>query len=176
MKWYRHLCTINHHKRLVMKHCFRVGLYRQGILHDLSKYSPTEFFVGAKYFQGNKSPNEGERSAKGYSSAWLHHKGRNKHHMEYWLDYSKNHGGTLQGVEMPLCYVAEMVCDRMAASKTYLKQNYTQKEPWEYYQKNKAHYLLHPNTQALLEKLLKMLAQQGEDAMFLYLKQELKKR
>ena len=65
MKAWQHLKTINHHKMLVMKGCFRVGLYKQGLLHDLSKYSPTEFLVGCKYFQGNKSPNSMERLEKG---------------------------------------------------------------------------------------------------------------
>ena len=88
MKWLNHFKTITHHKKLVMEHCFKVGLYYQGITHDLSKFSPVEFLAGARYFQGNRSPNEAERAAKGYSSAWLHHKGRNKHHLEYWIDYS----------------------------------------------------------------------------------------
>ena len=60
MKALQHLQTINHHKYLVMKECFEVGLYKQGILHDMSKYSPTEFLVGCKYYQGNRSPNNAE--------------------------------------------------------------------------------------------------------------------
>ena len=80
-----------------MKECFRVGLYRQGLLHDLSKYSWTEFRVGCRYYQGTRSPNNAEREDRGYSSAWLHHKGRNKHHYEYWLDYSLDGSGTLTG-------------------------------------------------------------------------------
>ena len=88
MKWLEHLKTINHHKRLVMELCFKAGLYRQGLMHDLSKYTPVEFLVGARYYQGHRSPNAAEREIKGYSSAWLHHKGRNKHHLEYWIDYS----------------------------------------------------------------------------------------
>ena len=68
-----HFCTITKHKFLVMKECFRVGLYRQGLLHDLSKYSWTEFRVGCRYYQGNRSPNNAEREDRGYSSAWLHH-------------------------------------------------------------------------------------------------------
>ena len=87
-KAWNHFKTITHHKWLVLQGCFRVGLYRQGLLHDLSKYSPTEFLVGARYWQGNRSPNNAEREQVGYSSAWLHHKGRNKHHYEYWIDYS----------------------------------------------------------------------------------------
>ena len=73
-KAWRHLRTIQHHRRLVRQHCFQIGLYRQGLMHDLSKYSPVEFRVGAKYFQGTQSPNNIERREKGYSSAWLHHK------------------------------------------------------------------------------------------------------
>lgn len=70
MKWWRHLKTINYHKWLVMRYCFRLGMYKQGLLHDLSKYSLTEFMVGAKYYQGNRSPNNAEREDKGYTSAW----------------------------------------------------------------------------------------------------------
>ena len=87
MKVWKHFCTITHHKILVMKHCFRIGLYWQGLMHDMSKYSPAEFIPGCRYYQGYRSPNNAEREAKGYSSAWLHHKGRNKHHYEYWIDY-----------------------------------------------------------------------------------------
>ena len=101
MNWYKHLKTINHHKWLVMKNCFRVGLYKQGLLHDLSKYSWAEFSVGVKYYQGDRSPNDAEREDKGYTSAWLHHKGRNKHHLEYWVDYSTDHSGALAGCKMP---------------------------------------------------------------------------
>ena len=77
MKIWKHFKTITYHRYLVMKGCFKVGLYYQGLTHDLSKYSPTEFWVGAKYYQGNRSPNNAEREDIGYSSAWLHHKGRN---------------------------------------------------------------------------------------------------
>ena len=65
-----------------MKECFKIGLYKQGLTHDLSKYSPTEFLVGYKYYQGNRSPNNAEREETGVSKAWLHHKGRNRHHFE----------------------------------------------------------------------------------------------
>ena len=49
------------HKWYVMVECFKVGLYRQGIVHDLSKFSITEFMPSARYFQGDKSPTEKER-------------------------------------------------------------------------------------------------------------------
>ena len=83
----KHLKTITKHKLLVMKYCFRLGLYKQGMTHDLSKYMPTELLTGARYYQGTRSPNAGEREAKGYSLAWMHHKGRNRHHYEFWTDY-----------------------------------------------------------------------------------------
>ena len=106
-KWLRHLCTVHHHRALVRKYCFKLGLYRQGLMHDLSKYSPTEFFVGAKYYQGYRSPNTAERLDRGYSTAWLHHKGRNKHHLEYWIDYSlQKDGYPLTGTSQRCCATA----------------------------------------------------------------------
>ena len=164
-----HFETITRHKLLVMKYCFACGLYEQGLAHDLSKYSPTEFIPGCIYYQGDHSPNEAERAAKGYTSAWLHHKGRNKHHLEYWIDYSTNKSG-LDGMKMPLRYVCEMVCDRVAASQIYLGDKYTDASPWEYYERSKDHYLMHPDTRALLEKLLLMVKELGHDRTFQYMK------
>lgn len=170
MKAWKHFCTINHHKMLVMKGCFQVGLYKQGLLHDLSKYSPTEFLVGCKYFQGNMSPNNAERLEKGYSSAWLHHKGRNKHHLEYWIDYGTPEKGStgqkdvpgLAGMKMPVKYVVEMYIDRVAASKNYQKEKYRRDSALKYYQNGKAVQLLQEDTRALLELLLQMTAIRGE--------------
>ena len=173
--WFGHFKTITAHKLRVMKYCFRVGLYRQGLLHDLSKYSPTEFLVGAKYYQGDHSPNEAERLEKGYSSAWLHHKGRNKHHLEYWLDYAPALNYRIGGMEMPVRYVVEMFCDRIAACQTYQGERYTDASPWEYYKKSLDHYIIHPNTQALLEKLLLMLRDEGEERAIAYIRREVLK-
>ena len=169
---WKHFWTITSHKILVMKGCFKVGLYRQGLLHDLSKYSPTEFLVGCKYYQGDKSPNGIEREKLGYSSAWLHHKGRNKHHLEYWLDYGMNktsggareHGG-ICGMKMPVNYVVEMYIDRVCASKNYLKERYTSDCPLQYYSTGKEFYIMHEDTRALLELLLVMLSLRGEDVV-----------
>ena len=114
-----HLRTICHHKRLVARHCFKVGLYRQGLTHDLSKFAPVEFIPGVKYFRGYRSPNEIERIEKGYSAAWLHHKGRNKHHFEYWIDFAPDKSRGLIGNRMPLRFLVEMVMDATAASPTW---------------------------------------------------------
>ncbi len=172
MKALQHLKTINHHKKLVMEHCFKVGLYKQGLFHDLSKYSPAEFFVGCRYYQGTRSPNNAEREATGYSTAWLHHKGRNKHHYEYWIDYSESCERGIVGQKMPVKYVVEMFMDRVAASKTYEGESYTDKYPLEYYEKGAAQLgdMIHPETAALLYKLLKMLAEYGEERTFVYIR------
>lgn len=174
MKAWQHLRTILHHKNLVRKGCFRVGLYRQGLLHDMSKYTPTEFLVGCRYYQGNRSPNNAERAEKGYSSAWLHHKGRNKHHLEYWIDYSAELG-VMTGMKMPVNYVVEMFIDRISASKNYQKEQYTDRSPLEYYERGKDHYMIHEETRALLEELLHMLAEEGEEKVFNYIRTDILK-
>lgn len=177
---WKHFCTITHHKNLVMAGCFKIGLYKQGLLHDLSKYSPTEFLVGCKYYQGNMSPNNAERKDKGYSLAWLHHKGRNKHHLEYWIDYGvsnengKEHRGMV-GMKMPVRYVCEMFIDRISASKNYQKEQYTDHSALDYFLKGKDHYLIHPDTEALLWYLLLMLAKRGEKDTFAFVKNEVLK-
>lgn len=173
MKWLKHLKKIKRHKRMVMKYCFKVGLYKQGLLHDLSKYSPTEFLAGVKYYQGYRSPNDAEREDKGYSGAWLHHKGRNKHHLEYWTDYGLKEDETIVGVEIPVKYVVEMLCDRIAASRNYNGEKYTDAAPYEYYMKSKKHYIIHEKTAALLESLLIMLMKNGEEETFEYIRKNL---
>lgn len=170
MKWIQHLRTINQHKIIVMKYCFRVGLYKQGLLHDLSKYSWVEFHVGAKYYQGDRSPNIVERLEKGYSLAWLHHKGRNKHHIEYWIDYSIINTEGMVGTKMPLKYVVEMFCDRVAASKIYKKDKYVNSDPLDYFTLSKGHYIIHQDTKDLIEMLLTMLKEKGEEETLLYIK------
>ena len=150
MKPIQHFCTITKHKIFVMKECFRAGLYRQGLLHDLSKYSWTEFSVGCRYYQGNRSPNNAEREDRGYSSAWLHHKGRNKHHYEYWIDYSLDGTGVLTGMKMPVKYVVEMFLDRIAACRVYKGDQYTDRDALEYYMNGRAGEMMHPETRALL--------------------------
>lgn len=158
---------------MVMKGCFSVGLYRQGLLHDLSKYMPSEFLVGARYYQGTQSPNNAERLEKGYSSAWLHHKGRNRHHYEYWLDYSSREGAGIIPAKMPLCYVVEMFIDRVAASKNYNSGNYTDDMPLKYYLRGNPKKYMHEDTRRQLELLLKMLAQKGEPYTMRYIRRKI---
>ena len=172
MNFWGHLKTVSRHRRLVRKYCFRLGLYRQGLTHDLSKYSPTEFWAGVKYFQGDHSPNDAQRKAHGCSASWMHHKGRNRHHFEYWTDYSMD-GSGITGVEMPKKYVAEMFCDRLAASKVYRGGDFDPGDPYKFFLRGKEKRLLiHPATSALLEKILLVLRDEGEDAAFDYVRRE----
>ena len=167
-----HLRTVGRHRRLVRHYCLRLGLVWQGLTHDLSKYSPTEFWRGVKYYQGWRSPNDQERLENGVSLAWLHHKGRNRHHFEYWTDYSMD-GSGISGVEMPKKYVAEMFCDRLAASKVYRGQDFQPGDPYQFFQYGKKKRLLmHPATSELLETILIVLRDQGEDAAFDYVRRE----
>ena len=169
-KFCGHLKTITHHRRLVRRGCFRVGLYFQGLTHDLSKYSPSEFWTGVHYYQGTRSPNAAEREEKGYSEAWMHHKGRNRHHFEYWTDLSlETHA--YEPVQMPPRYLAEMVMDRIAACKTYQGKGYTDGAPLAYLQKAKESRFVHPETMAQLEFLLTMLRDRGEDEMFRFIRE-----
>ena len=164
-----HFKTITEHKKEVLKGCIKAGIPLQGLMHDLSKYMPSEFIVGAIYYQGNRSPNEGEREAYGYSKAWMHHKGRNRHHFEYWTDYDTV-TRIMSPVKMPYKYVAEMFCDRLAASKIYMKDKYSDQSPLEYYQQRKNHRMIHPETAEIIENLLVMLAEKGEDETFSYIR------
>jgi hypothetical protein len=173
---WKHFKTITYHKYLVAKGCFKVGLYKQGLLHDMSKYSPCEFLVGAKYYQGTRSPNNAEREDKGYSAAWLHHKGRNKHHYEYWIDYSIHEiPGGMSPVPMPDRYVAEMLMDRIAASKVYRGSEYTDADPLKYYLKGADIVPIHPETKEKMNRMLTMLAEKGEAETFECIKNELVK-
>ena len=174
-KWYKHLCTINEHKLEVGKNCFKCGLYKQGLLHDLSKYTPTEFLVGAKYFQGTRSPNEAEREDIGYTSSWLHHKGRNKHHLEYWIDYDLDkRDGSMTGMKMPDNYIVEMFCDRVAASKIYHKHDYTNRTALDYFLNGKSKGAMHPYVRNKLNLLLSMLAEEGEVKTFAFARRYMK--
>ena len=165
----QHFKTITRHRHKVIANCFRAGIPLRGLLHDLSKYSPSEFLVGAKHFQGTRSPNEGEREAYGFSKAWMHHKGRNRHHFEYWTDYDYV-TKKIKAVEMPKIFVIEMFCDRVAASKIYNGKNYTNSSPLEYFMKAKGIRLIHEKTSDEIEFLLRMLEEKGEKETFKYIR------
>ena len=169
VKAVKHFITITRHRNKVIANCFRAGIPLRGLLHDLSKYTPTEFWAGAKYYQGTRSPNEGEREAYGYSKAWMHHKGRNRHHFEYWTDYDFK-TKQLMPVEMPKVFLLEMFCDRVTASKIYNGKNYTNSSPLEYFLKAKGVRVIHSKTSDEIEFLLRMLVEKGEKETFKYIR------
>ena len=173
MKLFRHLSTITRHRHAVIRHGFRAGIGWQALLHDLSKYTLTELIPGVRYYQGQRSPNERERELFGYSAAWLHHKGRNRHHFEYWTDYQPAVRRVMP-VKMPYRYVVEMLCDRLAASKIYQGDAYTDASAWKYYENGLRvnTMIMHPKTRELLETMLHMLAEKGEEATFAYIRRE----
>ncbi len=167
---WKHFITITHHRHLVMLGCFHIGLYWQGLTHDLSKYSPTAFWVGVKYYPGNRSPNCAARNAIGYSTAWLHHKGRNRHHFEYWTDCLPG-TSTYVPLEMPRRYLAEMIMDRIAACKTYNGNKYTDGDALAYLQSSRESTSINAATHAQLTFLLTYLKDNGEKATYRFIRE-----
>lgn len=172
-RFWGHFITITQHKLRVMLLCFKIGLVRQGLAHDLSKYTPVEFCSGVRYYQGYRSPIDAEKEAKGYSEGWLHHKGHNRHHWEYWLD--RNRDG-LYCARIPDRFVAEMVCDRIAACKTYQKENYTDASPINYFMNGTDRTYMHPEIAAQLQRWLEWVRDDGIERAFARIRSELKAR
>lgn len=165
----KHFRTITKHRHKVISHCFKAGIGWQGLFHDLSKYTPTEFIPGAKYYLGSRSPNEQERAIKGYSLAWMHHKGRNRHHYEYWSDVNMS-THRYEPVQMPVNFLTEMFCDRVAASKIYQGEKYKDSSALEYFNRGTAKNYMHPETAKTLNEWLLMLSEKGEEETFAYIK------
>lgn len=159
MKLIRHLHNVNIHRFYVFKLCCKVGIPFQGLTHDLSKYSLSELIPSVKYFtDGKKSPLAEEKSIKGYSLAWLHHKGRNKHHFEYWYDYNAR----VKTPIIPFKYMKEMICDRVSASKVYYKDNYNNNRALEYFNSQKDKIKMDKRLISFLEEVFIRLSKEGE--------------
>ena len=154
-----HFKMICRHKAVVYQECRACGITWQGIIHDLSKFSMVEFLSSAKYFQGDKSPIEAEKAKIGYSVAWLHHKGCNKHHWEWWTDFDDK--GNVIANKIPSEYVIEMICDWIGAGKVYGQGKWTQEEPLNYYNKVREGRHFHPETEKLIVTLLEIIRDKG---------------
>lgn len=165
-----HIKTIISHRKFVRHLCFKMGLFWQGLTHDLSKFSPTEMSI-AKYYTGKNSPHQECRNRLGYSPCWMHHYHINKHHYQYWYDTSET--DEFIPIKMPYKYVLEMFCDRVSACKAYNKDKYTNQDAWNYFVKNtKGHGVMHSDTEYLLAKLLWMLHEcKSEKEFFNHFKQ-----
>lgn len=158
--FFAHLHTVNKHRFLVMKLCFKMGLYRQGLLHDLSKYSPAEFIPGVRYFQGTRSPIAAERRDIGFSLAWTHHQINNRHHWQYWLRYNN---GNYDDMHMPENYIKEMVCDRIAACMVYQKNKYHKSSALEFFHNGNESQYMPRDVYEKLERCLKIVAENELD-------------
>jgi len=154
-----HFCTITHHKWLVFKLCLSAGIPWRGFMHDWSKYSATEFWESAKYYAGKRSPIFYCKQENGYSNAWLHHKGRNKHHYEYWYDYTAPE----QTPVIPYKYTVEMICDSLAAGMIYQKENWTNDYQLGYYKKDRTKARINPIIDAILLEVYERVSEKGID-------------
>lgn len=161
----KHLRTVAKHRWVVLQQCARCGYFWQGLTHDLSKLSRAEFVSSARYFQGDRSPIEAEKAAKGYSAAWLHHKGRNPHHWEYWTDFDEGDGHIIAN-KIPYRYVVEMVCDWIGAGMVYSQGKWTQSEPLAYYDKVRKGRHFHEETEILLRFFLEVIEDYGLDKFY----------
>ena len=130
----KHWRKIHLHRKWVRYYCFLAGIPWRGLVHDLSKYSPTEFFESARYYVGTSSPINAAKKDRGYSIAWLHHKGRNRHHWAYWSDeFSK---GTII-YPMPKNDFVELVCDFLGAAHAYTESNFSYTNELEWWKKDR---------------------------------------
>lgn len=152
-----HAALVIRHRHAVLIHCARCGILWRGLVHDLSKFSPCEFWESARYYQGNRSPIGVCRRTTGVSYAWLHHKGRNRHHIEYWLDAE-----CAVTPMMPYPYAVECVCDKLAASKTYLGADYTPAMLLAHWHRYGNRVAGNPRTMAFLERVFSDLETLGE--------------
>ena len=155
----KHFKLITYHKWLVFKLCCKIGQPWRGLVHDLSKYSWTEFWESANHYVGTYSPIKETRKDIGYSNAWLHHKGRNKHHVEYWVDENSPIKATI----MPYPYAAEMICDKLAAGMAYQGKNFTPQYELEYWQRERTKQKIHPKIEQFVTDVLTEMAKEGLD-------------
>lgn len=155
MKFWNHFKTVCKHKYYVGKYCFMAGIPVRGILHDMSKFSPTEFIESVKYYQGTRSPIDACKEKNGYSKAWMHHKGRNSHHYEYWQDNFDKGGEALQ---MPFDDARELICDYLGAGQAYMGKDFTFEAEYKWWLNKKFKPLaMHPQTKLFVENVLFLL-------------------
>ena len=156
-KFFGHLMLITKHRFMVFKHCLKCGLVWRGLVHDLSKFSPVEFWESVKYFSGEHSPIEECRKIKGYSDCWIHHKNHNKHHIEYWYDASNK-----DQRNMPYKYAVECICDKIAAAKCYNKKTYTPQKVLNHWINKGSHADTNDNMKSFFSKVFYDLVDLGE--------------
>lgn len=163
MKYLKHFHLVNKHRWYVFKLSVKACVPIRGLLHDLSKYSFDEFITSCKYYDGHKSPIKVMRDEIGYSMVWLHHKGHNKHHFEYWEDITRTER---IGVFIPYKYIVESICDKIAAGMVYKGKDWTKDEPYNYWKKMIRNNIVvkHPGSVEFTDIVLKKISDDGVDA------------
>lgn len=155
----KHIKIILKHKWMVFKLCCKVGMPWRGLKHDMSKFSPTEFFESIKYYTGTNSPILGARTEKGYSETYLHHIGRNKNHLEYWLDFETKQIAPV----IPYKYVVETVCDDLAAGIVYNGKNWNNGTQYEYWKRKRQNIIINPKIDNFLTEVFLEVKENGID-------------
>ena len=146
MKYLKYLRYLFKHKWYVFIECCKLGIPFAGIIHDWSKFRPSEFFPYVNYFYGDCDL-YGKYGFyfDAFDFAWLHHQNRNPHHWQYWVLLEDN--GTKKVLPMPDRYCREMLADWKGAGKAITGKNETK----EWYLKNKDKMDLHPETRRWIE-------------------------
>ena len=166
---FKHLKTVYTHRKYVRKACFKMGLFWQGLTHDLSKYSLTELSM-CKYYTGKGSPHQVAREVLGYSPSWIHHYHINKHHFQFWWDEDEE--GKIIPMKMPYKYLIESFCDMLGASKAYNPNNWQPQMLLDYWN-NKCigKRIMHEASVRFLDAQIKNLVTCGEEAFFEWYKE-----
>lgn len=161
---WKHFKLVMTHKKFVFRACRKAGIPFRGLMHDMSKFSVVEFSESVKYFTGVSSPIDEAKKDKGLSMAWLHHRGRNKHHWAYWVDNLTDGGiPTL----MPYKYALEMACDFIGAGQAYMGESWSFDTPYDWFlAQEKDRSKIHPSIVAFLDCIFwTMKEQQSYEAL-----------
>lgn len=126
------------------------------LIHDWSKFLPSEFGPYAVYFYGgDDGPMRSPQSADRFEVAWLKHVHRNDHHWQHWVTTRPD--GTASAAVMPRAAVLEMLADWLGAGRA-------QTGKWdatEWYLRNRNQMRLHPFTRVIVESVLLRLEESG---------------
>lgn len=155
-----HLSTIMKHKFWVFYFCNMCGFPWKGLVHDMSKFSYTEFWTNVKYVIPGKSPIDVQKEEIGFSIAWQHHKGHNPHHYEFWMD--KFDDGCYV-TKMPFKYAVEMLCDNLAAGKAYQGKNFSYESELKWWENQKKIRNMHPDNRDFLDVMFHKLYDYEQD-------------
>ena len=117
--------------------------------HDRSKSDSQEYYPYDAYFYGG---NRSYQVVRDFDYAWLRHQHLNPHHWQHWILINDD-DGTNRALEIPGCYILEMVADWWSFSWKREALN----EVFTWYEEHLERMLLHPKSRLLIEKLLDVM-------------------